>query len=132
MTVMHTRIPLVKFISLGQNLWFLLNPQFAQVQPYFQGIRDFTELLEACDLPQTRQAANTLANINIIYSVRGTPLIDQPGVNYFQAMMAPIRDCLFAEAGRMELIAVRSGAVSQQLGTLPSIRALKTIRSTNC
>ncbi len=121
---MQSRIPLLKFVYLGQQLWFLLHPEDANVNGYFIGIRDFIETLVGCGLPQTRQAANTLASIHTIYSIPGSQRIDQTGVNYFQAMMAPIRDRLIAEAGTMEVVAVKSGEVSQQLRSLPAIRAL--------
>jgi hypothetical protein len=121
---MQNRVPLAAFVGLGQNLWFLLKPEYANVQAYFQGIRDFTEQLTICNLPQTRQAANTLSNINTIYSIHGTQRINPEGVTYLQAMMAPIRDCLFAEVDAMEAMAVRTGAASQRLRTLPIIRSL--------
>jgi hypothetical protein len=121
---MPNRIPLVAFVGLGQNLWFLLNPQTANVQAYFTGIRDFMEQLAQCNLPRTAHAASTLAGTKTIYHDPRTQLITQSGVTYFQAMMAPIRDCLFAEASALELLAVKNGTVSQQLRTLPAGRAL--------
>jgi hypothetical protein len=118
---MQSRILVAQLVSLGQNLWFLLNPQDADVHVYFNGIREFTELLTACDLPHTRQAANILANI---HTIRGTQAIDQTELPYFQALMETIRDTLFAEAGQTQLIAVKSGAVSQLLRALPTVRAI--------
>jgi hypothetical protein len=54
--------------------------------------------------------------------------MNQAGVTYFQAMMAAIRDGLFAKARKLEVIAVKSGAVIQQLRNLPASRVLNDMQ----
>jgi hypothetical protein len=116
---MDTRIPLVNFVLLGQRLNHLENPQTANVHTYVAEIRGFIQSLTDCDLPRTRQAAEPLGNTGIIYAdARG--FINAAGIAYFNAMMATIRSVLYSEAGEKQVMAIRSGAVSQQLRDVPS------------
>jgi hypothetical protein len=116
---MNTRIPLVNFVILGQQLSYLSNPQISLVQTYFQEIRGFMQSLSDCDLQRTRQAAEPLGSTGLIYADhRG--FINPAGVTYFNAMLATIRSVLYAEATEKQAIAINAGSVSQQLRDLRS------------
>jgi len=112
--------PLPGDILLGQRVYFLNNPQLMTAQTYFQELAGFVQSLSDCNLPRTRHAAEQLGNINIIYTDRRTGVINAEGVTYFKATMEPIFRILNAEGGEKELIAITTGAVAQELLTLPS------------
>ena len=123
-----TPVALTSFIRLGSQLYHLLNPQTSHWETYFGEIRGFLQSLTVCDLPDTHHAALPLGNITTIYYDSRTGTISPAGVTYFRAFLESVVQTLYAEAGRKELAAIKSGAVSQQLQQLPSKLTLNVVQ----
>jgi hypothetical protein len=126
---MNPRICLGDFVTLGQQLYYLANPNVQNVQAYFDEMHKFLASLLTCNLMRTHQVASPLANVTSIpYDLR-TGLIASGGVAHFRAFMEPVHRSLYQEAAEREIVAINSGAVSQQLRQLPSQLTLNATQS---
>jgi hypothetical protein len=122
------RIPLTEFVSLGQRLCLLLNPQATDVQTIADEISGFMRSLTACGLRRTYVAAeplDTIARIPGVRSGRPTPI----AAAQLRAYMEPVRSTLYSEAGEIQLAAINTGVVSKELRDLPSRLKLNDTQS---
>jgi hypothetical protein len=117
---MNTRKPFGQFITLGQRLYVLMNPNILNVDKFVTEINGFLQLLADCDLPRTRNAAAPLADVQSISYFPQSGLLAPSAITYFSAQMASIHRVLYAEADETELIVIKSGVVAQQLRALPA------------
>ncbi len=115
-------IPLADFVTLGQQLYVLMNPQNADV--VIAEIPGFLASLEKCGLHRSRTAADVLTRIESIPLVRGSRLIGQVARLEFKAYLEPIFRTIYAEIGEQVAVAINVGVVSQQLRQLPTVLAL--------
>jgi hypothetical protein len=111
-------IPLAEFVTLGQELYALMNPQ--NVDVVIGEIEKFRASLRKCGLPRTSTAAETLAQVQSIrYSLR-SGLISDADRALLQGILGPIWRTLYAEIGEQFVVSVNIGVVSQQLRQLPT------------
>lgn len=125
---MSRRIPLADFITLGEHLWFLQNPQQTTVQTYFDQIAAFAQALTDCDFPTTRAAAEKLSSTIQIFTFHRTHIITNFEAEKLRAMVETIKGVLYREAGEIEISAIRKGAVSQNLRNLDSRAAFNDVQ----
>lgn len=107
-------IALAEFISLGQSLCIVANPQPWHVDVVFGEIGKFLRQLSICGMTRARTAANTLDGLQIPFD-RRTGLIGGVALKELQAYMRTIIETLFEEAREQEIVAIDTGAVSQKL-----------------
>jgi hypothetical protein len=112
---------LANFVTLGQQLYVLMNPQNANVVA--EEIGKFRQSVKACGLHRTDTAADSLSQISSIpFDFRG--LISETARLQMKAYMEPIYRTLYAEVNEQVAVAVNIGIVSQQLRQLPINRSL--------
>jgi len=126
---MNRRIPLGSFVTLGQQLHYLANPDVQPVQTYFQEVEKFLASLIECELPKTHHVAQSLANIDTIPCTPHTKLIVSEGVSHCKAVVGTVERSLYQEASEKEVAAIISGAVSQELRNLPTRLTLNDTQS---
>jgi hypothetical protein len=120
-------LPLADFVTLGQHLYVLMNPQNAPVVE--AEIPQFIKKLESCGLHRTRTAANALTRIEHIPAGGSAGVITHLAEAQLKAYLEPIWNTLYSELGEQVAIAVNIGVVSQQLRQLPASLTLTTTQT---
>jgi hypothetical protein len=126
---MASRILLSNFVTLGQQLYMLINPQMVHIQTYAETMQPFLKALLDCNLPRTHYVAQPLNNVISVPADPRTGFMTGSGIAHYKAVMAPILQSLYAEADEKELTAISRGAVSQQLRNLPDRITLNDTQS---
>lgn len=107
-----------EFISLGQSLCIISNPQPWHVNLVADEIGKVLHQLTVCGMTRTRIAAQPLDGISIPYNTR-TGFIGGVALKQLQAYMGPVLETLSAEAREQEIVAIDTGGVSQRLRDVP-------------
>ena len=111
-------IPLDESISLGKSLCIVANPQPWHATLVHEEIGKFLQLLTVCGMERTRTAAQPLAGWSLPYNVR-TGFIGAVALKELQACMQSVVEIMYREARDQHVVAINTGAVSQQLRDLP-------------
>ena len=90
---MAEQVALTKFITLGQQLYVLMNPQ--NVDVLICGIDGFLRTLDDCRLPRTRVAAEPLTSITSIPCGTRTGRVGTVAAKEMKAYMEPIFQTLY-------------------------------------
>jgi hypothetical protein len=120
-------VPLADFVTLGQQLYILMNP--LNVDVVLGEIPKFRESLRKCGLHRTSIAADTLGQIAALQYFRVTGIVSDGARHQLQAMLDPITRTLYNELAEQNAISVNVGIVSQQLRQLPSKLILTATQS---
>jgi hypothetical protein len=103
-----------EFVLLGQSLCIIGRPNSWSIDVVANEIKNFLNLLETCELHQTKIAAQALRDIEIPYNC-STKQITAVAVKQLEMMMQPIINTLLSEAKDKQLIAINSEIISQNL-----------------
>ena len=120
-------VPLAEFVTLGQHLYVLMNPQ--NVDIVMAEIPGFIKRLESCGLHRTRVAADVLTRMSSIPYDRRTGLVGPTARTELKAYLEPIFQSLYTELAEQNAISINVGIVSQRLRQLPTIVTLTTTQS---